>query len=405
MRKRKILLVAHDVTLAHLARPLRLANLLHEAGHDVTLAASADSAPFLRDFPAHLHTLAPTGKARFIRNLAEGKPVFDLETLKGFAAEDDAILARYQPDMVIGDFRITLSATARRTSVPYATITNAYWSPAFDPHFVVPDLPMVPYLGVSLSQRLFDLARPLAFAYHSRPMNALRQHYGLPSLGNDLRRIYTDADLALFSDIPELYGLTDERHPGGRFLGPIQWAPNLPAPDWWDRLSPDSPIIYITLGSSGDPLLLPSLVDALRPTGFQLIVATAGASGVTTGGQVFCADYLPGNAAAARASVVICNGGSPTSFQALAQGTPILGIPSNLDQHLNMHFVTRANAGLVLRRYALTQETILTAIDRLLSESTFRNAAASLAAAIKKRDIQRTLTDITIDFPSRKSRD
>jgi len=403
MRKQNILLVAHDVTLAHLARPLRLAGLLHEAGHDVTLAASADSAPFLRDFPARLHTLAPTGKARFIRNLAEGKPVFDLETLKGFAAEDDALLAQYRPDMVIGDFRITLSATARRAGVPYATITNAYWSPAFAPHFVVPDLPMVPYLGVSLSQWLFDLARPLAFAYHSRPMNALRQHYGLPSLGNDLRRVYTDADLTLFSDIPELYGLTDEHHPGGRFLGPIQWAPNLPRPDWWDRLSPDASTIYITLGSSGDPLLLPSLVEALRPSGFQLIVATAGAGGVTTGGKVFCADYLPGDEAAARASLVICNGGSPTSFQALAQGTPILGIPSNLDQHLNMHFVTRAGAGLVLRRYAMTPETIRAATGRLLSESTFRNAAASLAAAIKKRDIRRTLNDIAIDFPSRKS--
>ena len=40
----KILLMAHDVTLAHLGRPLRLAEGLIADGHDVTLAASAESA-------------------------------------------------------------------------------------------------------------------------------------------------------------------------------------------------------------------------------------------------------------------------------------------------------------------------------------------------------------------------
>ena len=75
MTPKKILLMAHDVTLAHLGRPLRLAEGLIADGHDVTLAASAESARFLKNFPARGHTLAPTGKARFIDNLAKGRPV------------------------------------------------------------------------------------------------------------------------------------------------------------------------------------------------------------------------------------------------------------------------------------------------------------------------------------------
>jgi len=214
----KILLMAHDVTLAHLGRPLRLAEGLIADGHDVTLAASAESARFLQQFPGRVHRLASTGKARFIDNLAKGRPVFDFETLKRFAEEDEALLASLQPELVIGDFRLSLSVSARRAGVPYATITNAYWSPAFTPRFVVPDLPMLPYLGVGISQFLFDLARPFAFAYHARPMNALRRHYGMPSLGHDLRRIYTDADLALFSDVPQIYALPDGDLPGSVFL-------------------------------------------------------------------------------------------------------------------------------------------------------------------------------------------
>lgn len=397
MTPKRILLMAHDVTLAHLGRPLQLATYLHQAGHDVTLAASAESTRFLKNFPGRTHLLAPTGKAKFIDNLAKGRPVFDFETLRRFAEEDETLLAHYRPDVVIGDFRISLSASARRLRVPYATITNAYWSPAFAPRFVVPDLPMVKYLGVGLSQHLFDLARPFAFAYHCRPMNALRRHYGLPSLGHDLRHIYTDADLVLFSDVPELYDATASPPDKGLFLGPIQWSPDVPLPDWWSRVDPDTPTIYVTLGSSGDGKLLPRLVDTLRRTGLQLIVASAGAPGVSTADKVFCADYLPGDAAAARSALVICNGGSPTSSQALAHGVPVLGIPSNLDQYLNMHFLEKWGAALTLRRHELRDDIILARLHQLLDAPAFRDSARRLAQTYARHDTARILEDTALE--------
>lgn len=397
MTPKKLLLMAHDVTLAHLGRPLQLATYLHQAGHDVTLAASAESTRFLKNFPGRTHLLAPTGKAKFIDNLAKGRPVFDFETLKRFAEEDETLLAHYQPDVVIGDFRISLSASARRLHVPYATITNAYWSPAFAPRFVVPDLPMVKYLGVGISQHLFDLARPFAFAYHCRPMNALRRHYNLPSLGHDLRHIYTDADLVLFSDVPELYDATASPPDKGLFLGPIQWSPDVPLPDWWSRLDPDTPTIYVTLGSSGDGKLLPRLVDTLRRTGLQLIVASAGAPGVTSADNVFCADYLPGDAAAARSALVICNGGSPTSSQALAHGVPVLGIPSNLDQYLNMHFLEKWGAALTLRRHELRDDIIQARLHQLLDVPAFHDSARRLAQTYARHDTARILEGTVLE--------
>lgn len=379
MTPKKILLIAHDVTLAHLGRPLRLAEGLIADGHDVTLAASAESARFLKDFAGQVYTLAPTGKARFIDNLAKGRPVFDFETLKRFTEEDEAILAALRPDLVIGDFRITLSVSARRQRVPYASITNAYWSPAFTPRYVVPNLPMVPLLGVGLSQAIFDLVRPVAFAIHARPMNRLRRHYGLPSLGPDLRRIYTDADLALFSDIPELYGLPPDSEHGGVFLGPVDWSPSLPLPPWWSEVDEKQPIIYVTLGSSGASELLPPLLEGLQPLDAQVIVSTAGAPLPPTRGKLFCADYLPGGAAAALADLVICNGGSPTSYQALIHSAPVLGIAGNLDQYLNMHYLEKAGLGLGLRGMRLAPATVTAAARRLMDDSSYRAAAQGFA--------------------------
>ena len=375
----KILLMAHDVTLAHLGRPLRLAEGLIADGHDVTLAASAESARFLKNFPGRVHTLAPTGKARFIDNLAKGRPVFDFESLKRFTEEDEALLAALRPDLVIGDFRITLSISARRAGIPYATLTNAYWSPAFTPRFVVPNLPMVPLLGVGLSQLIFDLVRPIAFAVHAHPMNRLRRHYGLQSLGPDLRRIYTDADLVLFSDVPEIYGLPPDSEQGGVFLGPIDWSPDLPLPPWWGSVNDSEPVIYVTLGSSGAGELLLPLQEGLRQLDAQVIVSTGGAPLPHTGHKLFFADYLPGAVAAARADLVICNGGSPTSYQALLHGAPVLGIPGNLDQYLNMHYLEKSGLGLALRGTQLAPAAVAAAASRLMGDNGYRSAAQAFA--------------------------
>jgi UDP:flavonoid glycosyltransferase YjiC (YdhE family) len=56
-------------------------------------------------------------------------------------------------------------------------------------------------LPIALADRLFKLVRPLAFALHCRPLNRVRRAYRMPSLGYDLRRIYTDADHVLYADI------------------------------------------------------------------------------------------------------------------------------------------------------------------------------------------------------------
>jgi hypothetical protein len=56
-----------------------------------------------------------------------------------------------------------------------------------------------------------------------------------------------------------------------------------------------------------------------------------------------------GTITSARSGLVICNGGSLTTNQALALGVPVLGLVTNLDQHLNMQGVCGTGPGAVLR--------------------------------------------------------
>jgi len=60
------------------------------------------------------------------------------------------------------------------------------------------------------------------------------------------------------------------------------------------------------------------------------------------------------------------------------QGTPVLGIPANLDQLLNMHHVVAAHAGLSLRADRVSRPAVEQALRRLLSDSSFTDRARQL---------------------------
>jgi UDP:flavonoid glycosyltransferase YjiC (YdhE family) len=100
--------------------------------------------------------------------------------------------------------------------------------------------------------------------------------------------------------------------------------------------------------------------------------------------NVVASDYLPGDQVAARARLVICNGGSPTTHQALAHGTPVLGIPANLDQMLNMHFVVRSGAGVAVRADAVERDQIRRIVKEMLDTQTFSDRAQTIAAAFRE---------------------
>ncbi len=394
MERKKILFVAEAVTLAHVGRPLALAGMLDRQRYDVHFACAPGYEMFFKGSLLHSWTLNSISSARFLAALAAGKPVYDAETLSQYVLDDMRLLQAIKPDVVIGDFRLSLSVSARLAQVPYVSVINAYWSPYVRQRYQVPAIALARVLPVPLADRLFNLVRPLAFALHSRPLNQVRRAYHLPSLGHDLRRIYTDADHVLYADIPEMFPAHELPVSHG-YLGPVMWSPPTELPAWWDGLPAGREIIYVTLGSSGQGALLPTVLQALAPLPVMVMAATAGYSDVgALPDNARVAKYLPGELAAARSRLVICNGGSPTSQQALTAGVPVLGIAGNLDQYLNMDGVLRAGAGALLRSDRLAVATLRDTVLRLLAAPEPRAAAAGLAQQFRGYDAGARLSGV-----------
>ena len=89
------------------------------------------------------------GEARGICNRSVAPGI----ALRAYVDDDLALLEAVRPDVVIGDFRLSLSVSARVAGIPYVNVTNAYWSPYARPHFEVPNLALTRLVGLFMVSR------------------------------------------------------------------------------------------------------------------------------------------------------------------------------------------------------------------------------------------------------------
>ncbi|MGD8630206.1 MAG: glycosyltransferase [Gammaproteobacteria bacterium] len=386
IRRKRILFFAEAVTLAHVTRPLILARSLDPERYEVHFACASGYDFLFEDAGFTRWSIETIPAERFLNALATGSRLYNYQTLVRYLEDDLRVLDAVSPDLVVGDFRLSLAVSAPLRKVPYAALANAHWSPCTTSGFPLPEHPMASILGVGLANALFQMVRPVIFAYHGMPLNRLRRRHGFPALG-DLRHVYTHGDYTLYTDIPEMIPISSDCPSTHRYIGPVIWSPDMPLPDWWDSLSKDKPCVYVTLGTSGRSDLLPDVIHALGALPLTAIVATAGRKQLEqVPDNVYVADYLPGLAAAQRADLVICSGGSATAYQALSQGVPVLGIAANMDQYLTMNGICHIGAGRLLRAGRTDSAAVTRLVTDLLGNEDYRAAARRIAAQFSEYD-------------------
>ena len=392
--RRTILFVAEAVTLAHFGRMMTLARSLDPAQFHIVVASDPRYLSLEQPFPFEFEPIWTIPGEQFTQALAKGQAVYNTQTLSRYVEDDLQLLAKIKPDLVIGDFRLSLAVSSPLAGIPYAALVNAYWSPFADITYPVPDLPFTKILGLTLGQKLFNLVRPLAFALHARPLNTLRRRHGLAPIGNDLRKAYTWADYTLSADIPEL--LPCKTLPANHhYLGPVLWSAKTDLPSWWEQLPSDRPVVFISPGSSGQTDSLSNMLDTLSQLDVSIIVATAGRIDLAKQeDNVFVADYLPFDKAVQRASLVICNGGSLSTYQALLEGVPILGLTTNMDQLLNMQAIVKLGAGIDLRQKVASLDEVYHAVQTLLQSKQYAQAAAHTATLLTSYNCQQRFSTL-----------
>ena len=383
---RRVLFVAEDITLAQVARLLALAERLPNELYEVHFACGSFDPVLFAGTSFRRWPLFTIERERALKAVAKGERIYDAATLERYLQDELRLLAEIRPHVVVGDFRLSLSVSARLASVHVASLINAYWSPfAVREAFPVPDHPIVRLLGIERAERYFPQALPKVFAHFAAPLNALRRRHGLDEFAS-LEHQLCFGDSVLYPDLPELCPVVGAP-PSHLFLGAVPWSPRVALPLQLTEGDPAWPLVYVTLGSSGDVGALPAVLAGLEGLPLRGVLATAGRQAPSkVPGNFRVAEYVPGHVLASQAAFVVTNGGSSTGYQALAAGAPVLGIPSNLDQYLAMQAIERAGVGVVLRSGGLSSAQVRTAAIRLLDAPGVKTKAEALARCFAARD-------------------
>lgn len=374
--------------MAHFVRPLVLAGSLDPDRYEIHFYAPPRFSQYLRNKPFFVGELASMPGEWFLANLAKGAPLFPTEVLRSYVKQDRQLFASIRPDLVIGDMRLSLPISASLDGILHAVLINAYWSPYARHRSILPSIPLTNVIPPRLLSPLYKLTEPLAHAVHSRPTNQVRREFGMPAIPADLRRMYTEGDYVLYPDIPEFVPVTysPKTH---RYLGICQWTPPTAKPEWWDRMRADPrPKVFISLGSSGPLRVLPGLLRVLEKMPVTVLLSTSGRDIPPVGAGVYVAGLLPFTETAAESSVVVSHGGSGGLYPAIAAGTPVLGIPSNADQHLSTAVLEESGAGLGVRVEEASEKRLRAALEKLLLQPQYRATAQKCAGIFARYDTE-----------------
>jgi UDP:flavonoid glycosyltransferase YjiC (YdhE family) len=409
--RRRVLFVAENVTLAQCVRLVTLGQALDEATYEVHFACSEFPELVFAGTRFVRHPITSLSPEAATRALEAGRRLYEKADLLRYIAADMRLIEAIEPALVVGDFRLSLSTSAELMGVPSAVLINAYWSPfARRSRFPVPDHPIIGWLGESLTQKYFPQALPHVFRHFARPLDAARAEHGLGALGG-LLEMLTHGDHTLYPDDPWLTPV--DGAPGSHhFLGPVPWQPQSQVgldeatspsqsdgdADLWPGLDPSRPRLYVTLGSSGASRLMPLVVEALARLPVVAVVATAGRMELgRLPPNVVARRFVRGADLARAASLVICNGGSSSGYQALSQGTKVVGLPSNFDQYLAMEAIEAAGAGLSIKARQATPELIRSTVERALSEPALDAGARNVAQHFARHDSAAAFRRIVAD--------
>ncbi|MBK8576341.1 MAG: glycosyl transferase family 1 [Elusimicrobia bacterium] len=382
MERKRILFVAEAVTLAHVGRILTLARGLDPERYQVMCAWSGGVNSLIGDLPGPWAPLWSISSEVFLERLRRAQPAYDFATLDRYVRDELELFRSTQPDVVVGDTRLSLSVSAAIAGIPFFNVVNAHWSPFAQTQWIVPQWAVVETIGPYWGQKVFDLTRPLYFRAYAKGFNALLKKWGQPSLRRDLRDVYCAGTRTLYPDLRELVPM--KKLPSShRFLGPVCWSPPTDFPKELAVPSPGKKTVYVAMGSSGRADAIPAILEGLAHRSLRVVLATGSSAPLRNPNpanmELHVSPYFSGESACKTADLVIHNGGSGGVNQCFLAGVPFIGVALNLDQFSSMYWMERAGVGKTIRADRVASPTVARAVDDMLNNPIWRQRAMAIA--------------------------
>ncbi len=207
--KLKILFICETVSLAHLMRTATLIKGLDAEKYSIHLAAGSVPS-FLKSTLEKYSVLSPLessiSASVFFDHLAKGSLPYTESVVESQVKEDLKLIADHNPDLVVGDFRLSLGISSKIKKIPYINISNITWHPRAVQDMQVPDLKIVRLLGEKISRKIFKYLQPIIFRQLATPFFRVAKKWG-QLMPKDLNSLYVSGDYVFYSDTASLVHL------------------------------------------------------------------------------------------------------------------------------------------------------------------------------------------------------
>lgn len=156
----------------------------------------------------------------------------------------------------------------------------------------------------------------------------------------------------------------------------------------------DRPVVYVSFGSflSARSDVLATVLEALRPLGLRVAVATGSATGLPdVPADWLLRPYLPQVALLQRAAVLVTHGGNNSVTEALTAGVPMVVLPFSTDQFAGAAAIEAAGLGAALDPNTVTATDLGIAVRAVL-DGTPADVARAIGEDLRRapgRDVAR----------------
>jgi MGT family glycosyltransferase len=384
---------------------LGLAHRLVQRGHDVCVLTEPSLEADVTSIGARFmsFTRAPHRRDRsvasdFVRDFDARTPLGAFAAVRdrvllgpaaAYAQDTMAAIEQFRPDVMAPDWMLTGAAVAGEAAqIPTALLVhNINQLP--EPGKPAPGFGFLPATSAltrsrdrafgALFLRLFNKGLPA--------LNDARQQFGLPPLGHVLEHMeLPDRYLLQYS---ESFDLPADRHrPNLRYVGPELAMPNWVEPWASPWATGDGiPLVLVSLSSTymAQERVLRTCIAAVGDLPVRALVTVGPAVDPSTflrPDNVRVVASAPHDLVLPQAAAVLTHGGLGTVTRSLFYGVPLVCIPMGRDQGDNSARVVWHQAGLrVSPRAGATK--VAAALQRVIDQSSFRDAAVRLGATIK----------------------
>jgi MGT family glycosyltransferase len=296
-----------------------------------------------------------------------------------------AVVDAFEPDVMVVDQQDVAGAVvARRSGLPWATSATTSAELA-DPLAALP----------KVDEWVRDQLTALQLDHGLSPAQAAR---------GDLR--FSDQLVIAFTTealVGEVSGRAAASGSAIRFVGPSIVGREDHTPFPWEWLHAPGSAVLVSLGTVNAAIgsrFFATVVEALRDSAVRAVVVAPPelVPSAAAADNVLVLPHVPQLAVLEHVEAVVSHAGHNTVCESLARGLPLVLAPIRDDQPIVADQVVRAGAGLRVKFGRVGADELAAALHRVLTEPSFREAAASIRASFVQAGGARSAADAVEDL-------